>query len=396
MTLTIHRPTRRGTTPVIRFDSDEADVRAVPRRPGVLLSRWDAEAWLEMWCADCHPHGREWFDGDILTQQIVRENAGRLTDERHTWTQRRDRLEWDITWNCPRDIPQLGFVDFRVQDSGLDWWFQPRLTPADVASGSMRSTQIVNSYALYHRRAGCLQFRDRTINYACGKFCHLLRPVLIDRLGRRCWTTQRKIGNILRVFLDQQWLASAAWPVTLDPTATIGYVNGGTPGASISAFSADYNVAAGIAAVFTPASSGTATTVSLYVNDLAQKTTIGIYADSSSKPTTVLKDTAEFTPTSLPSWNTQNLDSGLAVSSGTPYWVGQNHDDGTQQLCYDTVVPTNSYYEASTYSAGTLPAFSASPTGLTRIWSMYATYDIAAAGPSIPVLMNSYRRRWGV
>ena len=83
----------------------------------------------------------------------------------------------------------------------FDFYRQPDFVPDDFLKGS---------YAVYKK--------DTLIGQGTGKLCHIHRPLIIDALGRKVWGELAVVGNELRITIPEWWLASAKFPVTVDPT----------------------------------------------------------------------------------------------------------------------------------------------------------------------------------
>jgi hypothetical protein len=135
---------------------------------------------------------------------------------------------------------------------------------------------------------------------------------------------------------------------------------------------------------FSPASNGTATSVSFYLGDITDANlTFGLYSDSSG-PVTRLGDTAgqKYTIDSSGQWATQNFDSPVAVTAGTNYWIAFNGDAITR-VWYGA--HANGWdYVLSVYSHGVLPTpFPSFGTG--GIWvSCYVTYTPTTTASGAP------------
>ena len=66
------------------------------------------------------------------------------------------------------------------------------------------------SYAVYKK--------NTFIGEGTGKLCHIHKPLIIDALGRRVWGELSVDGNMLRITIPEGWLATAKYPVVVDPT----------------------------------------------------------------------------------------------------------------------------------------------------------------------------------
>lgn len=214
------------------------------------------------------------------------------------------------------------------------------------------------------------------------KLGHIPRPFAVDRDGKIVWGMLHWDGSVLTKEIPWSFLNPAVYPVIIDDT--FGYTSiGGTTSATSQYWV--YGYGQGSAASpqgYTPASDGNAASISTY---LAKKggpedVTLGIYSDSSNKPSSLLRDTGGG-GTGNAGWHLQNLDSALAVSNGTYYWPCLQGNDPIDT--YWDSSPTGCWYYADgevSYTSGTMPA---SPTfwkaGSSYRFSIYVTYTPTAA-----------------
>jgi hypothetical protein len=81
----------------------------------------------------------------------------------------------------------------------------------------LKNPLLAGSYAVYKKVT--------LIGEGTGKLCHIHRPEIIDRRGRRCWGDLSIRGNELRIIIPEAWLSEAEYPVVVDPIiglATLG------------------------------------------------------------------------------------------------------------------------------------------------------------------------------
>jgi hypothetical protein len=293
--------------------------------------------------------------------------------------------------------PPTNTVTFTLRSKGLTAHYQRPLnqetpapnwvtvteTEAFDAEGhrvAYRPPKAVGSYALYHdSRIGDIVGKQ---NYRAGKVGHIYRPHLTDALGAEAWgtITLDLVAQTCTITVPQDFLNSATYPVVIDPT--FGYT---TIGGTLGEYYADYEMAFG---PYSPASNGDATSVSFYFCSdyhAAFSATFGIFSDTGSDaPNANLKDSAGGNvgnPDEVRDWYTQNLDSSLAITSTTLYWIVRNSVD-TFHYAYDSVSGYDYVYDAATYSAGTLRSSYGTPDGRIDNWrhSCYVTYTEAAGG----------------
>ncbi len=190
-------------------------------RPGFKLSAWGGECFLKMGLrtgiistlqrpspilVNGYPGVRIVQDA-IVSYQIYR---------------RADGLEWEIVLAAK---PAGNRFAFPIQTEGLDFYYQPPLTPEEVAEGSVRPDSVVGSYAVYHstkrwnRRNVNLATKDTTYEfYGTGKAFHIFRPVTHDAFGARTWCDLEITKDSLIVTVPPAALNFGKYPITIDPT----------------------------------------------------------------------------------------------------------------------------------------------------------------------------------
>lgn len=325
--------------------------------PTVTLSRWDGEGLLRLRYTGLssplsYQNGEaHWIDGH---------------QELRAYTVGNDSVEVEIVLF---EKPESNEFHFTVDADELNFFPQPAIEKG-------RPENVIDSIAVYHRWK-----RDHIIgerNYQAGKLWHIYRINAVDACGRAVWGTQRVADGIYTVTVPQEFLDSASYPVVIDPT--FGYTS---VGASTSGLGNDYVLGFGH---WAPASDGTASSVSIYYSGAPTsgvRTTTGIYAETSSLPNALLKDTGGTSadpPTN--NWETSNLDSSLSVTNGTNYWIGQNHSVDSLTFAWDAGTQSVQY-KSSAYSSGALPATFGTPDGslASQQFSAYVTYSTAGATP---------------
>ncbi|UCD63042.1 MAG: hypothetical protein JSW34_09815 [Candidatus Zixiibacteriota bacterium] len=131
-------------------------------------------------------------------------------------------MEWEMTL---LDHPGSNLIDFDIQTDGLVFFYQDTLsTFARDSLGAVRPDSVIGAYVAYH--AG--KAHDRLVihrgdttrhSYGTGQAFVIYRPrAWYD--GDTVWCDLRldMRDGILSVALDANWLRSARFPVTIDPT----------------------------------------------------------------------------------------------------------------------------------------------------------------------------------
>jgi hypothetical protein len=265
------------------------------------------------------------------------------------------RLKWDKVFSsCPASMR----VRFKVRKSaGVHFYYQPELTPEEIADGCIRPDDIIGSYAVYCDKANTTYkykllddidltdaemfvnsnpdkykiedgntgkiLYEKISDYKTGKLCHIPRPFVIDASGNREWCvmTYEEISDtegMLYIDMPESFMWNADYSigdVRLDPT--FGYT---TVGASN-----DYWGATQASRPYsTPASNGEITSISMYC-----KTPSGvyfktaIYSESEGLPYSLLaSNTDGVLPDTEFAWVSCPL-SYSGIIAGTNYWLAQ-------------------------------------------------------------------------
>lgn len=202
--------------------------------PEVRASKWGGECWLKVSHADAIEIDKADKAAKAAKKSLKASEKASLRTEkgkpaldiptpgkgrRHEI--REGSLKWDVVYEDASALPADGIERFQLDfPDGLTWHYQPELTPDEIAEGCERPENVVGSYAGYWSQSG--RYIDRNgeeiANYETGKFAHLYRPEMVDAAGNRCWAEQELVGNELRITLPAEWMTTATYPVTLDPT----------------------------------------------------------------------------------------------------------------------------------------------------------------------------------
>ena len=208
---------RRGAEVVVGGESD------LTFRPTIALKRWgEVGAELRVPTAKNITPAFDgsrltWRDGDIAARYYILPDGDGDED---------DAFEFEFILFAPPAVPTL---DVELDLSRLDLFFQPPLTRSERERGNIRPARVVNSFAAYHAAKSPLHtLAGAADKYRAGKAFHIYRPEAIDAAGNRRWCGYLLVGSTLKIVLDTAWLATAAYPVVVDPT--IGY---STLGASL-------------------------------------------------------------------------------------------------------------------------------------------------------------------
>jgi hypothetical protein len=269
--------------------------------------------------------------------------------------------------------PASNVLNFTVDTKGLDFFYQPALTPEEIVAGANRPENVVGSYAVYYKNCPANYVGGK--EYKAGKAFHIYRPWAEDSAGTHVWCDLNITDGLMTVTLPQTFVDTAVYPVVVDPT--FGYTTKGASEANL--ITSEVNdTPAGLLGTLSENAIAFAS-MSFYArHTLAAKTLYGIvYSGSagalgSSLYTTVASDT---TVTSHILY-TRNFASPPANVSSTTYWLEavsaqEGAGNGNAFISYDTGGAANTGYAKS----GGTPAYN------TNRYSIYVTYISGVPAP---------------
>lgn len=122
-------------------------------------------------------------------------------------------VEMDIILN---EKPLTNKFDFQIAEAeDMDFFYQPPLSTDEIEQGFIRPENVIGSYAVYSKTKA--NYEIGKTNYGTGKLFHIYRPEVIDALGNKVWGVLDYTNGILSVSVDQKFLDTASYPVTIDP-----------------------------------------------------------------------------------------------------------------------------------------------------------------------------------
>ena len=292
------------------------------------------------------------------------------------------RLKWDIQFDSK---PSGNVFEWELKCSKeLEFCYQPALTEAEIAKGTVRPPEVVGSYAVYCDKKGHLKNENgnTVINYASGKLTHIYRPFCTDALGHTAWADLyiNPDDKVLRITIPQDYLDSATYPVTLDPTfgyTTIGATNGST--------------ATGVWwALDALSAAGTLTNLSIACDTAGGNSQTDIkyafYSDNSGVPDTQLAvDATAWTipSSSTKTWRTNPVDWSYSLTASTQYWgaaFGASIPPG-YAFAYDSGGSKSNRYSSATTPPS--PAGTTSQDYTDAHFSVYATYTSGSTSVAV-------------
>lgn len=271
--------------------------------------------------------------------------------------------------------PKTNVVSFTIQTKGLDFFYQPPLTQAEIDQGSFRPENVIDSYAVYYKDGKSGDFSQLGgKNYKIGKAFHIYRIKATDSNGVPVWGKQNIDVNkkLYTIEIPQEFLDSAVYPVTIDPNFGYESVGASESGNGPNATGVSHGP------LFIPASSGTVSSVFLYLKSAGttSATKACLYSNSSNAPDALLGASAEVTVDATWGWDEFPL--SASVISGNDYHIGFNSATANR-IMYDSATISRGWnYRILTYGTFADPFGTASYADNVKV-SFYATYTASVS-----------------
>ncbi len=336
--------------------------------PQVKLCRWTNEVNFSVRLKD--DDGK---NAEITTlQDKIKWSKGNLDIEfyEHTEGEGGYKLVWFL-----KEKPTTNKVEFTIQSKGLDFFYQPELTPEEIAQGAFRPENVVGSYAVYHSTKGGMNDVNGK-DYKVGKAFHIYRPHLYDSNGLEAWGNLHIENGIYSVEIPQDFLDKAVYPVKSNDT--FGYTSAGVKQSLITGVTTS---------IFDNATGATGTGVSMsayiqVVNDGTINGQMYLYDTNLAKVTNGVTNENTTLGTTL-HWETQNFTSAPTLTAQTYYLAFWSEGAGPPFGAYTYVNYDNGSGNTGWYN--TVDIYKIWPTtlakdfeltdgGLGVIFSIYATY----------------------
>lgn len=301
--------------------------------------------------------------------------------------------EFDIDFTLDSK-PDTNVFTYKIEGAEeFDFFYQPELTPEEIAEGAERPDNVVGSYAVYHKTKA--NHRVGSTNYATGKAFHVYRPKAIDANGAEVWAELNYDNGTLSVTVPQRFLDEAVYPVVVDPT--FGYTS---QGASSTFFARCLSSGTVISyrrgTLETPSEAGTIDSMSMYIASL--ETTPFTYSlalsevdsggSGSHGEIARHSDSTSSTGLNTISFSSENFAGGVnyipnVTGSGDSLCVvGQtrnayfNYDNSTSLTNYSKTTGAGNYATLASENPWTQSGASQNARH-----SIYATYTAAASAP---------------
>jgi len=340
--------------------------------PQVKLERWSNEVNFSVRLKD---------EDTINTATVSTDKDKIVWDKGNIKIENYDYTEgeggYKFVWYL-KSKPPTNKVEFTIQSKGLDFFYQPELTPEEIAQGAFRPENVVGSYAVYHQTKGGMN-DSAGKEYKTGKAFHIYRSKATDANGNWIWEdinidTEK---GILTVTTPQDFLDKAVYPIKSN-SLTFGYTSAGATLENI------YTNWAQVAstAQYTASSGDTITSFSIYTgSDISPQTIDAAVYSYTTSPQTRLGTATTISITSFFGLYTSGAVS-IAMTGGTTYVVAAGHASRYQDyLRYDTVTAYD-VYNLTYNPAVELPATWTGTSTENKRRGLYATYTAAASGPA--------------
>jgi hypothetical protein len=282
--------------------------------------------------------------------------------------------------------PSVNKLVFRIETENLKFYYQPPLTPQEIARGCIRPENVVGSYAVYHAsRTNMHRSQADAEKYKAGKAFHIYRPKATDSVGTQVWCDIHVDENkrTLIITIPQEFLDKAVYPVSVDPT--FGYTTiGGSR--EVLSYSGGNDYIRG--SLFTLTESAIADSMTVYIvnypaefGSVSGKLKAAVYLHSN---LSLKGSTGEIT-VSIPTgttgaWKTTNFAAPKPSLPPDDYvlvaWADEDLGFNDMSIAYDAGVTNQGHYQQINYSA-TWPD-PLVPTHNNNKYSIYCTYTVAA------------------
>ncbi len=209
-------------------------------------------------------------------------------------------------------------------------YFQPELTPQEIAEGDVRPAHVINSIAWYHpTKGGFVTPSDVANGYSTGKAFHQYRM----KGNNKFWCNWKLLphGQYSLVIPPMEWAKPGNYPMTIAP---IGDTFGNT---SVGATEATaYGTGYWRAVKATAPSSGEVTSIDIYQGSLLEYYK-ALLCDSSGN--IVSNGTGTGRQGGTEDWRVLSFPTNPTITNATDYWIGVvgNGAGSSITFVYDTI-----------------------------------------------------------
>lgn len=268
--------------------------------------------------------------------------------------------------------------EYLMKEENLDYCTATKCVNLEGETIAERAENIVGSYAVYHKdKRGSYDYMD----YKTGKAFHILRPKAIDADENEVWAEMDYSNGVLSVTVPKNFLASATYPVRVDPTFGKTSVGG-----SVHRTLSNYDRISAIQV--TPPNSGFVSSVTFFSKVISGGATnnAGIYTDNNGLPGSRLSYGSNVSVNTTATW--RNSNSSYEVTAGENYWLAMTTDFSTY-IYYDSVPGARAYkYNNSNSYPRPLPASLPGVSFDNKRFSIYVNYTLNEP-PASPTLLET-------
>ncbi|MDZ4228248.1 MAG: hypothetical protein U1E54_03305 [Candidatus Levybacteria bacterium] len=369
------------SNPKDRIEVVVGDVNATDFIPKVKIARWDDEVSLTL-TPKMEVVATKDKDLTFVGDKIKYTNGTKSAIEMYDLPVSELNPEggYEIEWIL-NEKPITNIVEFDIETQGLDFFYQPALTQAEIDEGASRPPEVIGSYAVYASENKTNYVGGK--EYKTGKVGHIYRPKIIDSAGTEVWGDLHIENGILSVTIPQDFLDKAVYPVRHAAGLTFGYASVGVSlnGTSNYFRGNKYTAPASVtitsfSAAYSMGSANRNTVIAIYDNSSPAGLVSYSVEDDTDTGSNFAAESDHFTTLALAAG------AGSSLVNGTVYRVviGLTADSYVR---YDAGAATT-YKSSTTRPPPATLAFSDSGWGSNSTFSIYATYtaDAAAEAPT--------------
>lgn len=327
--------------------------------PQVKIMRWDNEVNFSMRHIDNEPGQAQVKEENGVIKYIKPKLEVHQYDKPEAGEDGGFEFEWIL-----KEKPASNVLQASINTKELDFFYQPALTPEEIAEGASRPENVIGSYAVYHKSKANNFVGGK--EYKTGKAFHIYRPQVIDANNNKVWANLSIEGDVLSVTVPQDFLDSAVYPVIVDPT--FGYTSVGAT--NFNAPSLAYGLK-GATMTYTAGSGDQITQFSVYGQSTSTVAEMAVYTIPSTALSSRLAAGVSITIATSSQWNNSAAVS-QALTNGTKYGIAVGAWSTSTNLTLKQ--DTGSSNDSSAKTPKSLDASWSEFASENRRISMYATY----------------------
>lgn len=273
--------------------------------------------------------------------------------------------------------PVSNVVQMSLNTKGVEFFYQPPLTQAEIDQGCERPENVVGSYAVYasEQKTNWVGGKE----YKCGIVGHIYRPKIIDSAGTEVWGVLNIANGILTVTIPQDFLNTAMYPVRHAAGLTFGYI---TAGASKVDMDSGSQSEANNTLTHTAVTGDTVTLLTVSAAKVGTTNSsigLAVYSFVAGAPSARLTTEQTISITSVTQGWLNSSALSTAISNGVVYTTAGGHVGAADiYLYYNTGADDISDYNNNS----SLPVTWTHADVNNRLLSIYATYTASGGTPA--------------